>query len=224
MLVKFGNWLFHYRNILFPVFYAALFIPSLPISPDYRWSIISGSLFIALGIVTRGVTIGLVYIVRGGNKRQIHADTLVTGGVYQICRNPMYLGNILLIIGFGLFANSLLFLTLFSSLFVLFYIAIIRAEEDFLLTKFGGQFEAYKSFANALLPKLSRLKNAFSGHRFDFKRVINKEHNSLFLYFSGILLLLWYQHLISWRVLLFIFSPLLIIYLYVKLLKKEKKL
>lgn len=224
MLVKFGNWLFHYRNILFPIFYAALFIPSLPIFPDYRWSIIPGSLFIALGIVTRGVTIGLVYIVRGGNKRQIHADTLVTGGVYQICRNPMYLGNILLIIGFGLFANSLLFLTLFSSLFVLFYIAIIRAEENFLLTKFGGQFEAYKSFSNALLPKLSRLKNAFSSHRFDFKRVINKEHNSLFLYFSGVLLLLWYQHLISWRVLLFIFSPLLIIYLYVKWLKKEKKL
>ena len=34
IFTKFGNWLFHYRNILFPVFYAALFIPSTAIFQD----------------------------------------------------------------------------------------------------------------------------------------------------------------------------------------------
>jgi protein-S-isoprenylcysteine O-methyltransferase Ste14 len=224
MLVKFGNWLFHYRNILFPVFYTALFIPSSRIFQGFAWSILLGSLFIILGVITRCTTIGLVYIIRGGNKRQIHAEALVTGGVYQLCRNPMYLGNILLIIGFGIFANSLIFSVIFAPLFIAFYYAIIKAEENFLLKKFGVVFEKYKNSSNALLPKLSDVKQAFVGHQFNFKRVINKEHNSLFLYISGILLLLWYQHLILWDIFLFLFSLLLLIYLSIKLLKNEKKL
>lgn len=202
MFVKFGNWLFHYRNILFPVFYAALFIPSPVIFPSEEWALITGLFFIGTGTLMRFTTIGLVYIIRGGSKRQIYAETLVTDGIYKVCRNPMYLGNILLLFGFGLFSNSLIFSLFFSPLFVLFYLAIISAEEDFLSKKFGQQFAEYKSHTNIIIPKWENLKIAFIGHTFNWKNVLNKEHNSLFMYTSGICLLLFYQNQIGIRLFL----------------------
>ena len=63
MMVKVGNWLFHYRNFLFPVFYLALFIPSRPFLSNENASEIAGLLLIFSGILVRCITIGLVYIV-----------------------------------------------------------------------------------------------------------------------------------------------------------------
>ncbi len=218
----FGNWIFHYRNFLFPLFYAALFIPSTAIFQGKGLALITGLIFILTGMLIRSITIGLVYIIRGGAKRQIHADTLVTEGIYKVCRNPMYLGNILLIFGFGLFANSLLFILLFSPLFVLFYMAIIAAEENFLLKKFGQQFIDYKSQTNAILPKFKNISLAFEEQTFKWKNVIYKEYNSLFIYFTGILLILLYNEIIVLKTFLIIEIAFLIIYLLIKFLKYKK--
>jgi protein-S-isoprenylcysteine O-methyltransferase Ste14 len=193
MIIRLGNILFHYRNFLFPLFYAALFIPSGVIFSEDKWAMAAGALIIASGIMIRGMTIGLVYIIRGGRNRQIYAEDLVTGGMYSLCRNPMYLGNILLIAGFGIFANSLLFSAVFTPLFILFYYLIIRAEENFLLGKFGDRFNDYKASTNALFPNPFNLGSAFEGHSFSWKKVAFKEYNSLFIYCTGILLLLIYR-------------------------------
>lgn len=222
-MVKIGNFLFHYRNILFPLFYAALFIPSADLMSS-NLALIIGSLIILSGILVRCITIGLVYIVRGGSKRKIHAENLVTDGIYQVCRNPMYLGNILLIFGFGIFANSILFVAMFFPLFCFFYLAIIRAEENFLSGKFGQEYLAYVNSSNALFPNLNRVPKAFAGRSLDFKRVIKKEYNSLFIYFSGTLLLLLNHRLISLTSFVIWFVSLLILYLVVRGLKKSKRL
>lgn len=224
MIVQFGNWIFHYRNYLFPLFYLALFIPSVVIFNNVVIAEIIGVLLILSGIFVRSITIGLVYIIRGGKNRRIYAETLVTEGIYSICRNPMYLGNILLLLGFGVFANSLLFILVFFPVFLLFYYGIIKAEEEFLLKKFGNAFDEYRNRVNALLPSLFRLKYAFKDHNFDFKRVVKKEYNSLFIYFSGILLLLLYHGRILARTFIIAFSIILICYLVVKYFKRKKVL
>jgi protein-S-isoprenylcysteine O-methyltransferase Ste14 len=187
MLVRFGNFIFHYRNFLFPVFYLALFIPSPHIFGQTELALWLGALTIFTGIFTRCFTIGWVYIIRGGVNRQIYAEKLVTEGIYKICRNPMYLGNILLLLGFSIFANSLLFLLIFFPVFCLFYLAIIKAEENFLTGKFGEAFNQYRKETNALLPNLLKLNKALKGHSFDMKRVIFKEYNSLFIYWVVLL-------------------------------------
>ncbi len=222
MLTKFGNILFHFRNILFPVFYAALFIPSPVIFRSEEWALKTGLLFIITGILIRCTTIGLVYIIRGGSKRRIHAETLVTDGMYKVCRNPMYLGNILILFGFGLFANSLVFILIFIPLFVFFYAAIIFAEEDFLLKKFGQQFIDYKENSNAIIPKWGNLQAAFEEQTFKWGKVIYKEHNSLFLYFTGILLILLYHGYIGISFFMVIETIMLISYFLIKLLKHNK--
>jgi protein-S-isoprenylcysteine O-methyltransferase Ste14 len=222
MLTKSGNILFHYRNILFPVFYAALFIPSGVIFGNSTWAITTGSFVIAAGIITRCLTIGLVYIIRGGRNRTIYAEDLVTDGMYKVCRNPMYLGNILLIAGFGLFANSLLFTLIFTPLFIFFYYLIICAEEAFLRQKFGTPFDAFMSSTNTIIPKINKLKEAFEGHTFRFSTVIWKEYNSLFLYFTGILLLLIYKYHLGLIIFAILETILVILYLVIRGLKHGK--
>ncbi|HEX2976747.1 MAG TPA: methyltransferase [Bacteroidales bacterium] len=221
MLVRFGNWIFHYRNFLFPLFYAALFIPSSVITNSFELTLISGMLFIITGMMTRSITIGLVYIKRGGVNRQIYADTLVNEGIYKICRNPMYLGNITLLFGFGLLSNSVIFMLVFFPLFCFFYTAIIKAEESFLATKFGIRYEEFRQDTNALLPDITKIKEAFAGHHFDFRKVIRNEYNSLFLYFLGVVSLLFYKKVISLSAFSVISVILIVIYLALKIQKKR---
>jgi protein-S-isoprenylcysteine O-methyltransferase Ste14 len=220
MLVRFGNFIFHYRNFLFPIFYLALFIPSPNIFEQTEPALWLGSFIVILGVFTRCFTIGWVYIIRGGVNRQIYAEKLVTEGIYKICRNPMYLGNILLLLGFSIFANSLLFLLIFFPVFCLFYLAIIKAEENFLFGKFGEAFNQYRKETNALFPNILRLNSALKGHTFDFKRVIFKEYNSLFIYMGAIIALLKYQNQMEWNITLILIGILAPIYLFIKWIKK----
>ena len=218
-IISFGNWIFRYRNIIFPLFYLALFIPSSNICPE-RCAVISGGLAITSGILVRSVTIGLEYIIRGGRYGKIHANSLVTGGIYSICRNPMYLGNILLIFGFGIFANSLLFTVLFFPLFLIVYYAIIKAEETFLTDKFGEEYTRYKANVKSIIPDLTKINLAFKGYKIRWKRVLIREYNSLYLYFTGIELLLYYKHTVDLKTTLLLFAITTILYALMKILKK----
>ncbi|MBI9071151.1 MAG: hypothetical protein JEY94_06115 [Melioribacteraceae bacterium] len=224
MLIKLGNWVFHYRNFLFIFFYATLFIPAPQVINNSSTALIIGAIIIFLGMIIRAGTIGFVYIVRGGKNRKIHAEKLVTEGVYSVCRNPMYLGNILLILGFAFFTNSLFFLVVMFPLFCLFYIAIISAEENFLISKFPVEYPEYKKDSNALFPKLSKLCSFHKGYKFNFIRVIKKEYGSTFLYVSGMLLSLLFQSFITAIQFAIYFLIALVLYLIIRVLKKKKKL
>src|SRR6185436_15263574 len=129
MMVAIGNFLFHYRNGIFPLVYALLIFKSQPLMGDYRLAALIGFFVAAAGQLLRAVTVGLEYIKRGGRQRQVYADYLVQGGIFAHCRNPLYLGNFVILLGVGLASNSLLFLSLALPLFAFAYAAIIAAEE-----------------------------------------------------------------------------------------------
>jgi protein-S-isoprenylcysteine O-methyltransferase Ste14 len=224
MLVKLGNIFYHYRNYFFPLLYAALFIPSDPLFVDPNIALISGAILIFLGMFVRCITVGLVYIVRGGQNRRIYAEGLVTGGIYQICRNPMYLGNILLLIGFALFSNSVLYMIVFIPLMLFIYLGIIKAEEAFLYGKFGEQYLAFKNSTNAIIPKLGRINRAFQGHNFRYKLVLANEHNGIFMYSSGMIFLLLYQKVWEMNQALTVFAVLLLFFLISKWMKRSGRL
>ena len=100
-MVKLGNLLFHNRNWLFPLFYLVLFIPSPEVFNDPVTAMLIGFGIALIGQLIRIITIGLVYIVRGGRNRRVYADDLVTTGIFSHCRNPLYVGNILILVGLG---------------------------------------------------------------------------------------------------------------------------
>lgn len=76
---------------------------------------------------------------------------LVTSGIYQISRNPAFLGFDLVYIGIVLmFFNWVLFgLSVFAAL--MFHLQIVNVEEEFLISAFGEEYINYKKKVNRYL-------------------------------------------------------------------------
>ncbi len=142
-------------------------ILNIPVKPPliYLLSIVTGlviqiifpvkilpSLAIVLGLVLIAVGLALnVWSDRlfGEANTAVNPDitptTLVTSGVYQYTRNPMYLGLTLLQIGIGLALNNIwLLLILVPTLFIM-TTQVIQREETFLKAEFGQAYLEYKA-------------------------------------------------------------------------------
>ncbi|MBC8084828.1 MAG: isoprenylcysteine carboxylmethyltransferase family protein [Hymenobacter sp.] len=238
-MVALGNFFFKYRNQLFVFLYLALLLPSPPLFTErvfgahfYLWPIGLGLLITVAGQLIRGVSISLVYIVRGGKDKKVYAEGLVTEGMFNHCRNPLYVGNILMLGGVGVLSNSRLYLAVFIPLFLVIYQAIVLAEESFLRGKFGSQFDDYCSRVNRWLLNPTGLGDTFRHHHFNGWRWLLKEYNTQFVWLVGItlLLLLKYPQLthgnddLRNRLLLIVLLGLTAIYLFIKYLKKSGRL
>lgn len=239
-MVQIGNFFFKYRNWLFIIFYALLFVPHVPqlftennLGQNYYWyPVIIGLVITIAGQAIRGATIGLAYIIRGGKDKKVYAEDLVTSGIFAHCRNPLYVGNILMLAGVGILSNSLLYVVIMIPFFLFVYQAIVLAEENFLRTKFVEQFNNYCANVNRWVPRLKGMNATFSSMQFNWKRYIAKEHTTTFIWLCGILLLLlfYYPQLTNNNIhlrnilLIVILAFLLIIYIIIRVIKKSGKL
>ena len=200
-MIRIGNFFFKYRNWLFIVLYLLLFVPSPPIfgertlGPDYYlWPIIIGLLVTVSGQLIRGLTIGLAYIIRGGREGKVYAEKLVTTGIFNHCRNPLYVGNILMLLGVGILSNSLLYVAVIMPLFLVIYQAIVLAEENFLRSKFGESFDNYCSRVNRWIPSAKGIGATFGSMQFKAARWILKEYNTQYIWLTGIVLILLFKY------------------------------
>lgn len=200
-MIAIGNFFFKYRNNLFIILYLLLFVPSPPIfSPEqfgpnyYLYPVILGLLVTFSGEIIRGITIGLAYIIRGGRDKKVYAETLVTEGIFRHCRNPLYVGNILMLLGVGILANSLIYVGIVMPLFLFIYQAIVLAEENFLRNKFGAQFDAYCSRVSRWLINPAGISETFKDMRFNYKRWLLKEYNTLLVWLIGIVAILIFKY------------------------------
>jgi len=174
----------------------------------------------------------LAYIIRGGKDKKVHAEDLVTTGIFSHCRNPLYAGNILMLTGVGILANSLLYVVVVIPLFCFIYQCIVMAEEHFLRNKFGQQFINYCARVNRWIPSLRGISKTFKSMPFNWRRYILKEYNTFFVWLGGItlILLLNYPQLTNFdtqlrNLLLFtIFLSIGVSYLVVRFLKKSRRL
>src|SRR5262245_8055081 len=151
-MVKIGNFFFKFRNALFPFAYAFLFLKSPWLFANAHVALGLGLAVALFGQFLRAITIALVYIRRGVKNREVYANNLVTEGMFSHCRNPLYVGNFLMIAGLGLISNSMIFVGIIVPLFFFIYWAIISAEEAFLRNKFGAEYDDYCSRVNRVLP------------------------------------------------------------------------
>jgi protein-S-isoprenylcysteine O-methyltransferase Ste14 len=76
---------------------------------------------------------------------------LITHGVYRFIRHPIYLGVILVFIGFAVYASSLYGLLAMSALIPVF-LNRIRMEERLLTEEFGDEYRTYKEATSKLIP------------------------------------------------------------------------
>lgn len=200
-MVSIGNFFFKYRNLLFPVFGISIFIPSPPLfpsavfGPDYfTYPVVLGFLIAILGQGFRAMTIGFKYIVRGGKDKKVYAIDLVTEGMFHHCRNPLYVGNILMLLGVGLLSNSLYFVIIVVPVFCFIYQAIVLAEENYLRGKFGPQYDQYTHDVNRWFPNLAGIRETFRGAIFNWRRYLLNEYNTLYMLCMSMFLVLMVHH------------------------------
>ncbi|WP_314417999.1 isoprenylcysteine carboxylmethyltransferase family protein [Pseudescherichia vulneris] len=179
MRVTIGNFLFRTRNALFPLLYLTLFVSQQQVSQNAVAMLLAGAAVALLGQGIRVLTVGLDYIVRGGRQRKVYADSLVQTGLFAHCRNPLYLGNLLMIIGFGVAANNPWYLAIAMPLFFLGYACIIAAEECYLLERFGDDYRHYCARTPRLLPRLAGMSETLRTFAFNWRRVVVKEYTTL---------------------------------------------
>lgn len=84
---------------------------------------------------------------------QMHSSRLVADGPYRYVRNPLYFGNILLAIGFGLMASRIGFAVLVLGMVAFDYRLILREEAGIAASQ-GDSFRAYCAAVPRLLPAL----------------------------------------------------------------------
>ena len=238
LLIRYGHFLFRYRNILFPVILIILLVSfrPLPISGKYNldiWLNVTGVTIVLLGQIVRAAVIGLAYIKRGGKNKTIYANSLVTNGIFAHCRNPLYLGNLLILAGFFIIHNNPLVYVLGGIFFLLSYRAIVIAEETYLRTKFGKEYDDYCSTVNRWIPGFTGLPATVGSMDFNWSRVLAKDYTTMLTWFSTIMFILIEEHVYQYgladsypfifQVSCYVFLAMIIAFL-VRVLKKHGRL
>ena len=192
MLANIGDFLFRYRNLLFPLCLPLALLPGPDVFDQALIAATVGFAVAAVGEAVRASTIGLQYIVRGGRDRRVYANDLVTGGLYSHTRNPMYVGNMLILIGLSIASNSWTCVAVAIPFYAFVCAAIVAAEERYLRDRFGADFEAYCRDVPRWLPRLSGLAATLADHSFNWRRVVLKEYGTPLGWISAWgLLVLW---------------------------------
>ncbi len=107
-------------------------------------TMIIGCVFVAAGLAVRALA--------SGQLRKNEA--LATSGPYSYTRNPLYLGSILIAVGFAIAARSWWIWIVLIVFFVAVYVPVIRSEESFLRSTFPD-FELYARRVPRILPRWS---------------------------------------------------------------------
>jgi protein-S-isoprenylcysteine O-methyltransferase Ste14 len=117
----------------------------------YLWLAHPSPITLAGGSILVAAGLGVRAIASGQLRKN---EELAITGPYSYTRNPLYLGSILIAIGFAVAAQSIWIWVLLLIFFVLIYIPVIRSEETFLRSAFPD-FESYARRVPRLVPRWS---------------------------------------------------------------------
>ncbi len=196
-LAALGHLVFRTRNGLFPLVTAGLFLGFTPTPPLGHaldgWVDAVGLGLAFTGQLLRVVVTGFAYIMRGGRDRRIYAEDLVTEGLFAHCRNPMYVGNVAMYSGLALVHGNIWTIGLTVGFFGTAYLAVTLAEEGFLRSMFGDQYDAYCLAVPRFGFRFHGLRETLTGSRFDWQKVVRKEYGTVFAWISTVCVLLIWQ-------------------------------
>ena len=126
------------RLCFLPLIVMAIFVRSSWIASHEAEVIVelSGYLLLLAGLLIR---VWCIFYI-GGRK----SKNLIMEGPYSICRNPLYVGTFLLVIGIGLCFENLLMLAFSVIIIIPAHLLVVRMEESHLEAIFGERYRLYK--------------------------------------------------------------------------------
>jgi protein-S-isoprenylcysteine O-methyltransferase Ste14 len=123
-------------------------IPALWGAPQYL-----GLLLVLLGIVTVFWCIWDFAAIGHGTPAPTNPPkVLVTRGLYQYVRNPLYIGLLFLLLGETIIFSSLSLLRFVAGYWIFVYLMVIVYEEPHLLRVFGQSYGRYRQSVNRWIP------------------------------------------------------------------------
>jgi protein-S-isoprenylcysteine O-methyltransferase Ste14 len=121
----------------------------------------NGAEIVGVFLMFIGGVLGLAcvgtFIVRGkGTPAPFDAPReFVAVGPYRYVRNPMYVGGLCLLAGFGLYEHSVSILIMALVLLLAVHLMVVFYEEPTLRKSFGANYEKYCESTRRWLPHLS---------------------------------------------------------------------
>ena len=179
-MLKIGRRLFSLRSFTpLPIILLIFFVfPPLNLGGAAPAILACGLVISFLGILIRAMAVGFAHSGTSGRENFLRADRLNTTGLYSMCRNPLYLGNILMFNGLVIvYGNP--FALLVCNLFLwLQYYLIILSEEASLCEKYGHEYLDYRTrVPRRLFPRPRRYRGPELTFR--WKRMLVKENSSI---------------------------------------------
>lgn len=125
----------------------AFAVPLLWLRPAGRTGVtLDGAIVAALGIVVLIWCVREFYVAgRGTLAPWSPPKHLVTTGLYRYSRNPMYVGVLIIVIGWALAFRSATIAWYALALAALFHARVVFFEEPWLARTHGAEFDAYRS-------------------------------------------------------------------------------
>ena len=151
---RLGGWLFRHRTIIpLPLVLAILIVPSGDVSPAWLVAAIG----VTLTILGEAIRLWAVrYIGTVSRTRSERLGPLIAGGPFAIVRNPLYVGNIIIWVGFAIAARLLWLAPVALALLALEYHAIVTWEEHLLDERLGEDYRSYAKRVPRWIPGLNR--------------------------------------------------------------------
>ena len=154
--MRLGGWLFKYRTSLpLPIAAALLLIPAQNVP---FWVVWLGLGFVLLGEWLRFQ--GVRHIGAISRTRSDRLGPLVSTGPFASVRNPLYLGNIALWVGFALSARLAWLAPIVAIVLFAEYHAIVRWEEALLEARVGQAYGEYARRVPRWVPHLGSQQSA----------------------------------------------------------------
>lgn len=186
---RLGAWLFRNRSWL-PVPFLVVTIFAASQFNVVLW--ILGGMLIAVGEGIRLAGVAAAGTVTRRRSRDV--QRLVTYGVFRWVRNPLYVGNLLVWMGFVLISGVLWFLPIAIALFAIEYALIVSYEEGVLESIFGREYLDYKETTSRWVPR--RPSQPGSGPH-DWREAWRSEI-STFLQYAGLLVVFALRQKVWW--------------------------
>ncbi len=185
-MIKNGNMLFRYRSylpllILGPVLIAleeSVYLEALVGDQIEDMWVFLTFIISMVGFFIRCYTVGHVPKgTSGRNTQSQRAHHLNTTGMYSIVRNPLYLGNFIIILGVLLSIKVWWLIALGCLAFFIYMERIILAEETFLTERYGQQYKEWRARTPVILPNFKLwIKPELP---FSLKTVMKREYPAL---------------------------------------------
>lgn len=154
------------RRIRVPLGFAFAVLYFWLARPNWRFLVLGAALIVP-GVLIRALASGHVR----------KNESLTMSGPYAYTRNPLYLGSLLIGLGFAVASRSWWVVGVLVAMFFAIYVPVIRGEERFLREKFP-EFDEYARRVPRMFPRIGRSSEGGGGFSFDLYWQ-HREYNAL---------------------------------------------